>query len=211
MSSSSVAPFSVARPRWNTSWSVLPPVVNAATVTRLRSLADSCGRVQTWPNRTSSVKPTSAGAKSPNILSAPEGSLRSVSSAMSVVLSVTRSAMCVWGHRRTGGESAGSQPQRCRGRVRADHRVDVGAAVAGVLAPVGLVDRSLVGVGGLFEGDVALDTPGPDPALMAVQHVAEPASAASPVGAHVQVVADPHHPDRRVGMQGPVPAQGRDL
>ena len=58
--------------------SVLPLVVNAATVTRLRSLGDSCGRVQTWPNRTSSVNPTSAGAKSPNICCAPVGGWLSV-------------------------------------------------------------------------------------------------------------------------------------
>src|SRR2546430_368270 len=55
--------FCLARPRWNTSCSVLPPVVSAATVTRLRSLGESCGRVHACPNSTSSVKCTSAGAE----------------------------------------------------------------------------------------------------------------------------------------------------
>jgi len=60
----------------------VPAVVRLATVTRLRSFGDSWRRFQTWPNRTSSVSPTSAGAKSPNIRWAPDGSLVSVLSAM---------------------------------------------------------------------------------------------------------------------------------
>jgi hypothetical protein len=57
---------------------MFPPVVKAATVIRLRSLGDSCGRVQACPNRTSSVKPTKTGAKSPKAFSAPDGSLACV-------------------------------------------------------------------------------------------------------------------------------------
>ena len=55
--------------------------------TRLRSLGDSSDRGQTCPNRTSSVKWTCAGAKSPNIRSAPDGSLRSAFSGIAIVLS----------------------------------------------------------------------------------------------------------------------------
>src|SRR5204863_120264 len=72
----------LAKSRWNTSWSVLPLVVSAATVTRLRSFADSSVRSHTSPNSTSSVKPTRAGAKSPNMRCAPDGCL---SSAVSVI------------------------------------------------------------------------------------------------------------------------------
>jgi hypothetical protein len=106
MSSSSLAPFCLARPRWNASWSVLPLVVSAATVTRLRSLAVSCGRVHTWPNNTSSVKPTKAGAKSPNMRCAPEGSFSWWLSAMCVLPSVLD---CQRGTaRRVGATSAGT-------------------------------------------------------------------------------------------------------
>src|SRR6266516_103326 len=53
-------------------------MVSAATVTRLRSFGDSSARVHTCPNSTSSVKSASAGAKSPNCLRAPDGSLSCV-------------------------------------------------------------------------------------------------------------------------------------
>src|SRR4051794_9274822 len=84
ISSSSVTPLSFAYCRWKVSCSALPPVSSAATVTRLRSRLVSCGRSQTSPNSTSSVKCTSPGAKSPNIFSAPVGSLFSVTSWFSV-------------------------------------------------------------------------------------------------------------------------------
>ena len=78
ISSSSVAPLSLANCRWKVSCSALPPAVSAATVIRLRSFGDSCGRFHTSPNSTSSVKCTSPGAKPPNIFCAPEGSLACV-------------------------------------------------------------------------------------------------------------------------------------
>ena len=56
ISSSSVAPLSLASCRWYVSCSVFPPAVSAATVTRLRSFGDSCGRCHASANRTSSVK-----------------------------------------------------------------------------------------------------------------------------------------------------------
>ena len=46
-------------------------------VRRLRSRDESSGRVRTSPNRTSSVKCTRPGAKSPNIFRAPDGSFLS--------------------------------------------------------------------------------------------------------------------------------------
>ena len=64
-SSVSVSPFCRARSRWPGSCSVLPPVMSAATVIRLRSRGDSSVRAQMSPNSTSSVKDTSFGAKSP--------------------------------------------------------------------------------------------------------------------------------------------------
>ena len=57
---------------------VLPLVVSAATVIRLRSLGVSSVRVHTSPNSTSSVKCTSAGAKSPSIFWAAVGAVSSV-------------------------------------------------------------------------------------------------------------------------------------
>jgi hypothetical protein len=67
---------------------------------------------------------------------------------------------CVTCGRRTGGGSAGRQPQRGRARVQGHHRVDVRAAVARVLGAVRLVDRGVVGLDGFHEGDVALDAAG---------------------------------------------------
>src|SRR3954454_8520635 len=78
MSSSAVAPLSLAYCRWKVSCSALPPVSSAATVIRLRSRGDSSGRFHASPKRTSSVKCTRPGAKSPNICSAPLGSSLSV-------------------------------------------------------------------------------------------------------------------------------------
>src|SRR3954451_19629772 len=75
MSSSSVTPLSFEYCRWKVSCSALPPVVSAATVIRLRARGDRCGRSHASPNSTSSVKCTRPGAKSPNIFSAPEGSV----------------------------------------------------------------------------------------------------------------------------------------
>src|SRR5437763_13421293 len=203
MSSSSVAPFCLARPRWNTSCSVLPPVVSAATVTRLRSFGESCGRFHACPNSTSSVKCTSAGAKSPNIFSAPDGSRRSAFPVM------------VWSFLMSETSGAGRDPQRCGGRLWADHRVDVGAAEARVLAAVRPVDRGVevgpVGVGRLVEGDVAFDAAGPDTTRVGVYRPAEPAVVAPSVGAHVQVVADPYDPDGGVRARRSVRVQGCDL
>src|SRR4051795_9776422 len=73
MSSVSVTPLSLAYCRWNVSCSALPPVMRAVTVTRLRSRGDSCGRFHTSPNRTSSVKCTRPGEKSPSICAAADG------------------------------------------------------------------------------------------------------------------------------------------
>src|SRR3982075_3516910 len=83
LSSSSVLPLSLARPRWYTSCSVAPRVASTETVTRLRSLADKSARGHTSPKRTSSVKCTKAGAKSPNAFCAPEASLSLVMSGVS--------------------------------------------------------------------------------------------------------------------------------
>src|SRR6266480_940271 len=56
LSSASVRPLSFALIRWPDSCSVLPPVINAATVIKLRSRLESSARSQTSPNRTSSRK-----------------------------------------------------------------------------------------------------------------------------------------------------------
>src|SRR3954468_23608881 len=88
MSSSSVTPLSFAYCRWKVSCSALPPVSRAATVARLRSFGESCGRFHASPKSTSSVKCTSPGAKWPNICSAPEGSVFWSSSAIGWRLSV---------------------------------------------------------------------------------------------------------------------------
>src|SRR3954449_1136243 len=136
MSSSSVAPLSFANCRWKVSCSVLPLVVRAATVTRLRSFGESCGRVHTCPKSTSSVKPTSAGAKSPNIFSAPDGSL---SSAIVSILSWEVSARGAQqqcrargeGGDRGGGQEAGPDPGLEGvgvGEQRAEHSDGQGAA-----------------------------------------------------------------------------------
>src|SRR4051795_3370437 len=98
VSSSSVAPLSFAYCRWKVSCSALPPVSSAATVTRLRSRGDSCGRFHTSPNSTSSVKCTSPGAKSPNIVWAPEGSFWS---AMSEFLSIYGRSVTAFAVQRT--------------------------------------------------------------------------------------------------------------
>src|SRR3954467_8022553 len=78
ISSASVLPFSLARPRWYTSWSVAPRVASTDTVTRLRCFGDSSVRGHTWPNSTSSVKCTKSGANSPNAFCAPDGSFSRV-------------------------------------------------------------------------------------------------------------------------------------
>src|SRR6266567_1333038 len=51
----------------------------------LRPPGVSCGRFHASPNSTLSVKCTSPGAKSPNIFSAPDGSLFSVVAAIGVL------------------------------------------------------------------------------------------------------------------------------
>jgi hypothetical protein len=65
LSSASLRPLSLARARWPRSCSVLPFVMSATTLIRLRSRLDSFVRSQTSPKRTSSVTETSFGAKSP--------------------------------------------------------------------------------------------------------------------------------------------------
>src|SRR3954453_23997621 len=65
-----VSPFCRPSCRWKGSCSVLPPATSAVIVTRLRSRGDSSLRFQTSPNRTSSVRETSLGAKSPSIVAA---------------------------------------------------------------------------------------------------------------------------------------------
>src|SRR5947209_14542454 len=70
LSSASVRPLSFALIRWPDSCSVLPPVINAATVIKLRSRLESSARSQTSPNRTSSVSDTIFGKKSPIIFCA---------------------------------------------------------------------------------------------------------------------------------------------
>src|SRR3954453_14277512 len=87
MSSSSVAPLSLVYCRWKVSCSAFPPAMSAATVIRLRSRGDSCGRFHTSPNRTSSVKCTRPGAKSPSICSAADGAESLLLAVMVVVLS----------------------------------------------------------------------------------------------------------------------------
>src|SRR5437588_1243096 len=67
LSSASVRPLSFALIRWPDSCSVLPPVINAATVIKLRSRLESSARSHTSPNRTSSVSDTIFGKKSPII------------------------------------------------------------------------------------------------------------------------------------------------
>ncbi len=65
---------------------VFPAVARAVTVTRLRSRGDSSRRVHTWPNSVSSVTLTRAGAKSPNIFAAPDGSLSAAGLTCFVIL-----------------------------------------------------------------------------------------------------------------------------
>src|SRR2546423_9060433 len=121
----------------------------------------------------------------------------------------------VWSFLMSETSGAGRDPQRRGGRLWADHRVDVGAAEARVLAAVRPVDRGIevgpVGVGGLVEGDVAFDAAGPDTTRVAVYRPAEPAAAAPSVGAHIQVVGDPYDPDGGVRAWRSVRVQGRDL
>ena len=74
LSSDSVTPLVFAMPRWARSCSVLPLVINAAQVIRLRSRGASSGRAHTSPNKTSSVSSTSFGAKSPMSCCARDGS-----------------------------------------------------------------------------------------------------------------------------------------
>src|SRR5881227_2505781 len=177
MSSSSVASFCLARPRWKTSCSVFPPAVKAATVTRLRSFGDSCGRVQASPKSTSSVKCTSAGARSPNILSAPEGSLFcALSSAMSVSLLVwvggrptTVRGSGRAADRRGRSGSVRDEPEGRRDGVVPDHRDDVGLAVAGVRGSVRLILRGAYPGVRLGELEVASDAAGPRAALVRAQ------------------------------------------
>src|SRR4029453_4278373 len=89
-----------------------------------------------------------------------------------------------------GHALAGDQPQRRCTCVGADHRIDVGAAVPGVLGPVGIIDRLLVSVRGLREGPAAFAAPGPDLPPRASQPRAEPPAGASPPGPYEQLVAD---------------------
>src|SRR5215211_363801 len=84
-------------------------------------------------------------------------------------------------------------------------------AVAAVLAAVGGVDLVIeVGVG-VGEGDVLVDTAGPDVALVADLGGGEPAAAASVHRTHVEVVADADDPDGPRVAQGAVASGRRDL
>ena len=85
--------------------------------------------------------------------------------------------------------SLGQKLQRRCARLGAHHRVDERAVVAGVLGPVRLVDRGLVGVFGFGERDVAGELTGLNAPLRMPQHRLEPGAAAAPVGPHVQAVA----------------------
>ena len=58
-SSRSVTPSLLAMPKWARNCSVLPLVINASHVIRLRSRGASSGRAQTSPNKRSSVSSTS--------------------------------------------------------------------------------------------------------------------------------------------------------
>src|SRR5207247_9930994 len=83
--------------------------------------------------------------------------------------------------------------------------------VPGVLGPVCLVDRGLVGVFRFGEGDVAGEPAGLYAALKTPQHRPEPGAVPAPVGPYKEVVAGPHHPDRGIRAKGPVRAQRGDL
>ena len=101
--------------------------------------------------------------------------------------------------------------QRRRSRPRREGAVDDARGVPSVLLPVRLVDPSLeVGVG-LDERDVLLNATRSDPALVASLGTVEPVGCAPVHRPDVEVVVDPHHPDRPLASQHPVGSERRDL
>jgi len=90
----------------------------------------------------------------------------------------------------------GGEPQGGRGGSGGEHRLQVGGAVAGVLGPVGVIDRLLDGVVGSVDDDVAFDAAGADVALRVLGRVPVPGAVGAAVGPHVQVVTHTHDPDR---------------
>src|SRR4051812_41367248 len=107
--------------------------------------------------------------------------------------------------------SVREEPEGRGGGVVADHRADVGLAVAGVLGAVRGVDVGACPGVRLSEPDVAVDAAGADAAGPGGRRPAEPAAGAPAPGADVQLVADPDHPDRRGATRGAVGPGGRDV
>src|SRR3954470_6682956 len=186
MSSASVRPFCLARARWYVSCSVFPPVVRAATVSRLRSLGESSVRGQTWPNRTSSVRRTNSGANSPNCFWAPEGS--GVSFIGVLLLS------WAW-----GVQSARFEPQGGGRGGTGGHGLDVTGVEARVLGAIPAVEVLVRWVRGPGESHVPFGAGAADAAGARAERVPVPAAAGASPRPDVQAVVDTDDPDRGEG------------
>src|SRR3954454_22149251 len=70
--------------------------------------------------------------------------------------------LCSYFRQTRAGGSAGQEPERRGSGLGRDHRGDVGVAVAGVLAAVGLIDFGVRGVVWLLDRRLALHAAGSD-------------------------------------------------
>jgi hypothetical protein len=99
-------------------------------------------------------------------------------------------------------------------RSRAQCRVDYVWGVAAVLGAVCSVDLVLdvtVSVGDIHEGDVFLDTAGPDPAFVAHLGASVPRGGAPVYGPDVEVIAYADDPDRHRVSQRAITSAWRNL